>query len=391
MTTGRSWPLAALAGLVLAWPPGARSAAPDVKPLVAQIKAVGSQGEGNVEAARAWRALAKAGPDALPDVLAALDDATPRSANWLRSAAEAIVDRALAGKQKLPADRLEAFVRDTRHQGTARRLAYECLLRVDPTASKRLIPGMLNDPGAELRRDAVELVMAEAERLYVQKDPAAVAAYQKALAAARDTDQVERIAKKLKELKHPIDLTRQFGFITRWKLIGPFDNHGGGGFAAVYPPEKAVDLAATLPGKAGKPLRWLDHTTTKAYGQVDLNAALGKHMGAVGYGFAAVNAPRAMPVEVRVTSNNAVKIFLNGQEIFRREEYHHGVRMDQHVGRGQLRPGRNEVLVKICQNEQTEDWAQSWFFQARLCDALGGKLPVEVIEEKSGSVEKGGR
>jgi hypothetical protein len=28
-------------------------------------------------------------------------------------------------------------------------------------------------------------------------------------------------------------------------------------------------------------------------------------------------------------------------------------------------------LLKICQNEQTEEWAQNWAFQFRVCDAIG--------------------
>jgi hypothetical protein len=28
-------------------------------------------------------------------------------------------------------------------------------------------------------------------------------------------------------------------------------------------------------------------------------------------------------------------------------------------------------VVKVCQNEQTEPWAQNWAFQLRLCDATG--------------------
>ena len=78
------------------------------------------------------------------------------------------------------------------------------------------------------------------------------------------------------------------------------------------------------------------------------------------------------PVQVRAGSTNALKVFVNGKEVFAREEYHHGTRMDQHVGRGTLRAGRNEILVKVCQNEQTESWAESWGFQLRVCDALGG-------------------
>ena len=35
------------------------------------------------------------------------------------------------------------------------------------------------------------------------------------------------------------------------------------------------------------------------------------------------------------------------QEIFARDEYHHGMELDQYVGRGTLKAGRNELLVKV--------------------------------------------
>ena len=90
-------------------------------------------------------------------------------------------------------------------------------------------------------------------------------------------------------------------------------------------------------------------------------------------------------------SNNAVKIFLNGREIFFREEYHHGTRMDQHVGKGKLKAGRNGILIKVCQDNQTPDWAQTWGFQLRVCDALGGAVPMKLAAAKSSAVEGGGR
>jgi hypothetical protein len=63
------------------------------------------------------------------------------------------------------------------------------------------------------------------------------------------------------------------------------------------------------------------------------------------------------------------------------------MRMDQHVGAGVLHAGRNEILVKICQNEQTEDWAQSWSFQLRVCDASGVAVQLNAVAptRKSGS------
>src|SRR5205823_4167254 len=109
---------------------------------------------------------------------------------------------------------------------------------------------------------------------------------------------------------------------------------------------------------------------------------VGKHMGAAAYAFAAVHSPTERPVQIRAGSQNALKIFLNGKLIFAREEYHHGMQMDQHIGNGTFRAGRNEILIKICQNEQTDDWAQNWSFQARICDPAGGSVPWTLCEDK---------
>lgn len=357
--------------------------AADSGPLLAKLKAVGKEGQGNADAAKAWQELVKLGPDVLIDVLTALDDADTTAANWLRTAFDTIADRELSAKRPLPADKLEAFVKDTRHAGPARRLAYEWLVRVDPKTPERLLPGMLNDPGSELRRDAVAVVLKEAQAQFAKDDKAAATkTYEKALAAARDRDQVDRIAEQLKKLGVTVDLPAHFGVIQRWQLIGPFDSTGGVGFKAVYPPERGVDLAATYPGKDGAVVGWKEFTTTDSYGLVDLNKAIAKHMGAVGYGFVAVESPKEQAIEVRAASNNAAKIYVNGKEVFFREEYHHGNRFDGMVGKATLKAGRNEVLIKICQNEQKDDWAQTWGFQLRLCDSIGGAVPFKVLSSK---------
>jgi hypothetical protein len=376
----RAWLLGAVGvlGLLLARP---TRGADEVGPLVARIKAVGAEGAGNPEAAAAWKQLVRRGPDVLPDLLAALDDAGPVAANWLRAAVDAVAERQLAQGRSLPAAALEKFVRDTRHSGPARRLAYEWLARVDAEAPKRLLPGMLHDPGAELRRDAVGLVLADARRRLERGDrPGAAAAYRKALAGALDPEQVDEIAAKLRELGTEVDLAAHFGFLRDWRLLGPFDNHGGAGFTAAFPPEKKVDLAGRCKGKGGVELRWARYTTADPYGVVDLNKALGKHSGAAAYAYAVVVSPAERPVQVRVGSENAVKVFLNGRPIFSREEYHHGMRIDQHVAPATLRAGRNEILLKVCQNEQKEEWAQKWSFQLRLTDAAGAKVPLEAAK-----------
>src|SRR6187399_2676751 len=66
--------------------------------LISIISAVGSEGNGNVAAAKAWQDLSSRNVDALFPILEALDSANDLAANWLRSAIETIVSRELAGK-----------------------------------------------------------------------------------------------------------------------------------------------------------------------------------------------------------------------------------------------------------------------------------------------------
>src|SRR5262249_21970924 len=197
-------------------------------------------------------------------------------------------------------------------------------------------------------------------------------ACKRARGGAREKDQGEAIAAALKNLGEPVDLAAHFGFIRNWQLIGPFDSTGGKGYATVFEPEKKIDLAATLAGKAGKELHWAAYTTSDPYGDVDLNKAIDNNMSAAASAYAVSECAAEREVEVRAGTKNAVKIFINGKLVFAKEEYHHGKFLDQHVGRVTLHKGRNTLLMKVCQNEQTDSWAQEWDFQVRICDDVGG-------------------
>jgi hypothetical protein len=56
------------------------------------------------------------------------------------------------------------------------------------------------------------------------------------------------------------------------------------------------------------------------------------------------------------------------------EVYHSGAMIDQYIGNFQLKKGINRILLKICQNEQEESWAQDWQFQFRITDLTGKGL-----------------
>ena len=341
------------------------------------IRAVDHEGKGNKEAAAAWRDLAKAGAAEIPAILAGFDDANPLAANYLRSAAVAIAQRTLKVGEKLPVDRIEKYLLDPKHDPHGRRLAFELLKQVDPDAPDRYIPKMLNDPSVELRRDAVARLIDSASALLADekaddavKDKARQTLAQ-ALEGARDDDQVQAIKKNLDGLGVNVDLPSHFGFLLNWQLIAPFDNTDKKGLAIPYPPEKQLDVKAKYDGKDGKEIAWVSYTTDNEYGIVDLAKALSPFKGAVAYDTAEFQSNAAQPVEFRLGTPNSWKVWLNGDLIFAREEYHRGMNIDQYRMKAQLKPGKNVILIKICQNEQTEEWAQRWQFQFRVCDAAG--------------------
>ena len=363
---------ACLLTFILLMPWGAGPArAVEVEPLLKTLRAVGPKGAGHQEATRAWQELARADADQLPQVLAGMDGAGPLAANWIALAVETIAERQLQAGGKLPAAELEKLTLQRRHSPKARRLAFEWLSRVDPTAPERLLPGMLDDPSLELRRDAVARLIEEAARLADgDKKEESVAVFRRALTATRDVDQIKLVAGRLRKAGEKVDLARHFGFLLRWKLIGPFDNTGEKGFDVVYAPERQIDFAASHPGKHG-PVKWIDHTSTDDYGRVDLNKALVEEKEVAAYAAAEFVSGAQQEVEFRASSFNAVKVWLNGKVIYEHKVYHSGAQLDQYVCRGTLRPGRNLILVKVCQNAQTQSWARHWAFQLRVCNEQG--------------------
>jgi hypothetical protein len=352
--------------------------------LLSQIKAVSREGAGNQEAGAAWKQLVSLGGEAILPTLAAMDDATPTAANWLRSAVNALAEKETAAGKELPADQLESFVKDRKHNPAARRVAYELLVQADAKTPERLLPGMLDDPSIELRRDAVARAMRLAERLEGEK---AKAEWGRLFAAVRDEEQAKKIAKALETNGGKADLVAQFGIVTKWWLVGPFKGPNATGFKTPHDPETKIDLKAVYTDKGITKFEWKPYTVEvdpKSYdldqvGEVDLNKAIGKHKDAVAYAYTVLETDKELPVEIRYGCINASKLFLNGKPVFAREEYHHGENFDQYVAKVTLKAGKNELLLKVCQNDQKEPYAQVWQFKLRVCDAIGGPVPVKVV------------
>ena len=134
--------------------------------------------------------------------------------------------------------------------------------------------------------------------------------------------------------------------------------------------------------------RIFDTATADDYGIVDLAQTLKPYKGAITYAYTEFDSDVARPVDLRLGSPNAWKIWLNGELIFGRDEYHRGMRLDQYQVPAKLAKGKNRILIKICQNEQEQRWAQRWQFQLRVCDAVGTAVlsttrPPRVIPKQN--------
>lgn len=368
---GANWIWAGIMIVLLGAGPAGAVSPDELKSAVNTVKSVGPEGKGNAEASGAWTVLSRVGVAEVPILLVAMDDANDYALNWLRAAVEAVVQREAAAGHAISAAGLEAFLRDTAHHPRARRLAFELIRGSDPGRAKLLLPSFINDPGPEMRRDAVAQLESEASGSAKAGDKAAaVATFRRALGSAREAEQIDGIARQLRELGDTVDLREALGWVTQWRVIGPFDNTGGAGFVRAFPTEESLDAAAEYDGKSGR-VGWKDFETRDDYGLVDFNRPFSPLKEVTAYAWTDFWSEKERPVQIRLGCKNGWKVWLNGKLIFGRDEYHRASEMDQYRLPVELKAGRNTLLVKCCQNEQTEDWTKEWEFQLRVTDAEG--------------------
>jgi hypothetical protein len=204
----------------------------------------------------------------------------------------------------------------------------------------------------------------------VRDKPRAVKLYREALAGALDDEQVKAIAQALEKLGEKVDISKHFAFLTQYSAIGPFDNRGGRGLETAFPPEKEIHLDGAYDGQLGR-VNWQPLQSRGDYGIVDIAKQVKPYKGAVMYLLTQFQSPTARRVELRLGTDNAWKLWVNGEFLFSRNEYHRGMTLDQYRIPVTMRAGQNVILLKLCQNEQNEDWAQRYEVQLRVCDSNG--------------------
>ena len=362
----------------------------DTRDLIAQIKAVGPEGKGHVAAGKAWKELVAQGPDALLDAwpgstMPPLVPPTGCAPPSRRSPSRAQVSG------QLSAASLEGFVLDTKHAGHARRLAYEWLVKVDKTAPGRLLPGMLNDPGQELRRDAVAVELNEAQALFEKADkPAALAAYRKVLDVARDRDQVKLVAERLGKLgvaHRPHVPLRLHHALGRHR---PVRQHQGRRLQHRLSSRKRASTSRpSTPARTRQKVKWQQHTTEAAMGMVDFNKLYKDKNEAANASKARglrLHRRRSEQRDGRSSSAPPATTPCASSSTARRSSSARSTitawRWTSTSARARSRPAATRSSSRCARTSRPTRGRQQWSFQLRVCDALGGAVPVTVVAEK---------
>ena len=77
---------------------------------------------------------------------------------------------------------------------------------------------------------------------------------------------------------------------------------------------------------------------------------------------------------LRAGSSTALQVLVNGKEVYGKNVYHPVLHPDQHQAIVVLKPGMNEILLKVCQNQKAQSWEKNWQYQVRLTDFTGARV-----------------
>ena len=165
-------------------------------------------------------------------------------------------------------------------------------------------------------------------------------------------------------------LAGQDTFIRTWRLIGPFPNPDGRGLKQEFPPEtEPVRLDKSYPVVGDAQASWQFHRAPKD--MVDLAAIFKPNEHVVAYAVCWLYSKRGRFVSLELGSDDGVKVWVN-RKVVHENPIERSAETRQDTVAVRLRPGWNELLVKVEQGEQL------WSFCVELLDREARGLLKEV-------------
>ena len=350
-----------------------------IKSAISTVQKVQLHGVGHAEAVKAMEVLNAAPSGQIHLLFEALDSGNQISENWIRAA----IQKSLSKASNFPTNAIQSYYDDQSNSEKGRWLAWQILSEHQPEFRNATIGNLVSDPSMPLRAIGIAKLLEDAdskgtvvEEMDDDSKTQKKNILARALENARDVDQVMTIAKSLKPLGTEINLRSHLGFIEQWNLVAGFNNKDESGFDVAYEPEASLsssDLQQTFTINAEQ-VSWTNTVTKDETGVVDLNEVLSRQKGVIAYAVSSYDSPESRQAEIRIGTPNAHKIWVNGELVMSNEIYHNSNAIDKFGAPISLKKGENQIVMKICQNEQTEAWAQDWSFQVRICDSTGKAL-----------------
>lgn len=178
------------------------------------------------------------------------------------------------------------------------------------------------------------------------------------LEQAWETGDVNEISKAITSL----------GLVTRWQVMGPFENEGGLGMAEQYGPESGYDAAESYPGKV-RQVSWRSFPPISRYtGYQDFKTIYTPYTQTVAYAYARIFARRASEAVLLLGVGGETRVWLN-EKLAAEWKGDRPKRRWQSAYRVRLKRGANNILVKV--GGRDNDWG----FRLALVDRKGKAIP----------------
>lgn len=156
----------------------------------------------------------------------------------------------------------------------------------------------------------------------------------------------------------------------KWLVIAPFDNTNG--FQKKYPPEREIKLDKIY--KVGNlAIQWQHAKDGFNEGFINLKQMYKHYNWKVCYALIYVQSPDQKPAQIRIGSNESVKLWLNDEEVWRMNIGRDAI-FDDDIIPVVLQPGLNKIVIKVC------NLINEWGFYFRVTDENGrGLQGIEFI------------
>src|SRR5262249_14210531 len=135
----------------------------------------------------------------------------------------------------------------------------------------------------------------------------------------------------------------------KWYYIGPFDNADKKGFAFEYPPEKEINLTKSYEGKAKVQAGWKELPNIHLVQAYNLKLSKDKNNEwACVYLYHEFEWSQAVFLPLSLGSDDTLTVWFNRQRLLADEAYR-GCQPDQNSTTLDVQPGKNQLLLKVCQ------------------------------------------